>query len=399
MIQDSAPPFKEQTMSKKPETISAQTTRTPMANEPLALPIYQTSTFRFGSIEALESYLKGDERQFLYTRYENPTLRAVEEKIAQLEKGARCHVYSSGMAAITSSLLAVLQAGDEVVASDSLYGRTQFFLQLWLPRFGISSKLVPLVEFPDIDRYLSARTRIVYIESPTNPTLQVIDIRKTAETAHRHGALLFIDNTFATPVNQNPIDLGADVVLHSLTKYIAGHSDIVAGASVFPETHAIAMREAMRTFGGTMDPFAAYLLERGMKTLPLRVRQQNRTAAYLAEKLEGCPAVSRVNYPGLKSHPMHNVAASQMSGFGGMLSFDVSGIDAARRFVERVQIVNHAASLGGVESLVSLPILTSHYGQPVENLKAAGISEGTIRLSVGLESHEDLWDDIEQALK
>src|SRR3990172_10374645 len=228
-------------MAKNQDTLCVQAKKVIAGNEPIALPIYQTSTFRFDSVEALERYLEGDDTQYLYTRYENPTLRAVQEKISELERGDHCYVYSSGMAAITTSLLAILKSGDEVLAADSLYGRTQLFVENWLPRFGINTRLVPLAEFPDIDRYFSAPTPVVYIESPTNPTLQVIDIKGTAEIAHRHGALLFIDNTFATPVNQNPIELGADVVLHSVTKYMAGHSDVVGGASLFSETQAAAM--------------------------------------------------------------------------------------------------------------------------------------------------------------
>jgi len=385
-------------MTKKQETVAVHTPKTVIQNEPVALPIYQTSTFQFDSIGALERYLEGDRTQYLYTRYENPTLRAVEGKIAELEKGEKCFVFSSGMAAITSSILAVLESGDEVLASDSLYGRTQSFMESWLPRFGVRTRLIPLREFPAIDSYFTSQTRLVYIESPTNPTLQIIDIRGAAEAAHRHGALLFIDNTFGTPVNQNPLELGADFVLHSLTKYMAGHSDIIAGASIFAAKHEKRIRESIRTFGGTLDPIAAYLLERGLKTLPLRVKRQNETASFLAHRLLESPAVRKVNYPGLKDHPNHDVAARQMRGFGGMLSFDLENYDAACRFVESLRVVLHAASLGGVESLVSLPVLTSHFGQPPANWKAAGITEGTVRISAGLEDPEELWADLQQAL-
>lgn len=385
-------------MPRKIDTLSAHAKKIVLGNEPLALPIYQTSTYSFDSIEALEAYLHGDETRYLYSRYENPTLRAVQEKIAELEKTEKCFVFSSGMAAITSSVFAFLKAGDEILASDSLYGRTQLFFESWLPRFGVSSRLIPLSEFPEIDRYFTPKTRLVYIESPTNPTLRVIDIRKTAEAAHRHQALLLIDNTFASPVNQTPIELGADIVLHSLTKYMAGHSDVIAGAAVFAATHEKAIRDSIRTFGGTMDPLAAFLVERGLKTLPLRVRRQNQTAQMLAERLEEHAGVLKVNYPGLASHPQHRIAAQQMRGFGGMLSFDVANYEAACAVVGKLKLISHAASLGGVESLVSLPVLTSHYGQPEKNLAAAGITRGTLRLSVGVEDPEDLWSDLQQSL-
>ena len=385
-------------MPKNVDTLSVHAKKIVLGNEPLALPIYQTSTYSFESVESLERYLDGDDAQYLYTRYENPTLRAVQEKIAELEKGEQCYVFSSGMAAVTSSVLAFLQSGDEILASDSLYGRTQLFFESWLPRFGISSRMIPLQEFPEIDRYFTPQTRLVYIESPTNPTLRVIDIRATSEAAHRHKSLLLIDNTFASPINQNPLELGADIVLHSLTKYMAGHSDVIGGASIFSKVHGKAVREAIRTFGGTMDPLAAFLVERGLKTLPLRVQRQNQTAQLLAERLEQHPRVLSVHYPGLKSHSQHTIAARQMRGFGGMLSFDVDGYSAAREVVSRLKIISHAASLGGVESLVSMPVLTSHYGQPEKNLAAAGISSGTLRISVGVENPEDLWQDLHQAL-
>jgi methionine-gamma-lyase len=383
---------------KHQDTLCVQAKKVIAGNDPVAMPIYQTSTFRFESVETLEGYLEGDQTQYLYTRYENPTLRALQEKLAEIEKGEHSYVFASGMAAITTSLLAVLKSGDELLAADSLYGRTQLFIENWLPKFGIKTRLIPVAEFPNIDRYFTPQTRIVYIESPTNPTLQIIDIRATTEAAHSHDALLYIDNTFATPINQNPIDLGADVVLHSATKYLAGHSDLIGGVSVFPATLATAMKEAIRTFGGTMDPFAAFLLERGLKTLPVRVRHQSQSAMYLATRCSEHPKVKRVNYPGLKSHPGHEAAQKQMRGFGAMFSFDLESYEAAKKFVNSLHLIHHAASLGGVETLVSLPVLTSHYAQPEKNLHAAGISRGTVRVSVGLEAAEDLWRDMERAL-
>jgi methionine-gamma-lyase len=385
-------------MEKKPDTTAAHAKKIKMTNEPVALPIYQTSTFRFDTVDALENYLNGDRTKYEYSRYENPTVRAVEEKIAALEKGEYCHAFSSGMAAITSSILGFVSSGDEIIASNSLYGRTQIFMERWLPRFGIKTKLITVEQFSDFDSYFSPQTKIVYIESPTNPTLRIIDIKLAAEAAHRHGALLFIDNTFASPVNQNPIELGADVVLHSLTKYVGGHSDVIAGASIFRHEHEPQVREAIRTFGGTMDPFAAFLIERGLKTLTVRVDRQNKTTGFLAQRCAEHPKVQKVNYPGLKNHPQHAIAARQMRGFGGMFSFDLANFEEVRKFVSRLKLIIHAASLGGPETLVTVPILSSHHGQPPSNWKAAGISEGTIRVSVGLENQDDLWADIEQSL-
>ncbi len=385
-------------MKKKPDTTTVHSKKIVISNEPLALPIYQTSTFQFDTVDDLKNYLEGDPTKFEYTRYENPTASAVEQKIAELEKGESCRVFSSGMAAITSSIMAFLKSGDEVIASDSLYGRTQIFMERWLPRFGVKTTLVPLQEFPKIDPYFSPRTKLVYIESPTNPTLRIVDIQAAADAAHRHGALLLIDSTFASPVNQNPIELGADVVLHSLTKYMGGHSDLIAGASIFSKILEPLIREAIRTFGGTIDPFAAFLVERGLKTMMVRVERQNRTTDFLARRCAEHPRIRIVNYPGLKTHPHHEIASRQMRGFGGMFSFDLDHFEAARKFISRLKLILHAASLGGVESLATLPALSSHHEQPPENLKAAGISEGTVRVSVGIENQEDLWSDIEQAL-
>lgn len=384
--------------AKKKETISAHARKPVMRNEPLALPIHQTSTYRFPSVAMLEEYLNGNQELYLYTRYENPTLRSLQEKIAELEGGESCFVFSSGMAAITSSILSVVSSGDEVLASDALYGRTLFFMERWLPRFGVRTRLIPHVEFPEIDSYFTPATKIVYVETPTNPTLRIINLSATAEKVHRKGALLFLDNTFATSMNQQPFDLGVDFVLHSLTKYMGGHSDVVGGAAIFPKKYEDKVKEALRTFGGIMDPFAAFLVDRGIRTMPLRVERQNKTALFLARKCEEHPQIVRVHYPGLGSHPQHDIASRQMSGFGGMFSFDLRSYEDARSFVDSLQTIAHAASLGGVETIISIPVLSSHYGQPDENLKAAGISRGTVRVSVGLEAPEDLWQDMEQSL-
>jgi cystathionine beta-lyase/cystathionine gamma-synthase len=386
-------------MEIKSDTRAVHTRKIKMTNEPLTLPIYQTSTFVFDTVDALEKYLDGDRTKFEYSRYENPTVSALQEKIAELEKGDRCFAFSSGMAAITSSLLAFLKSGDEVIASNSLYGRTQIFMQLWLPRFGVKVRLIPVEEFPAIDRYFSQDTKIVYIESPTNPTLRIIDIQATAAVAHKHSALLLIDSTFASPVNQNPLELGADLVLHSMTKYIAGHSDVIAGASIFRKEHELKIREAIRTFGGTMDPMAAYLIERGVKTMFVRVERQNQTAEFLARKCAQHPRIKRVNYPGLKDHPQREIVVRQMRGSGGMFSFDLENLESVRKFVSKLRLIAHAASLGGVETLVSIPVLASHHGQPEENLTAAGITQGTVRVSVGIENQDDLWADLSQALQ
>jgi len=365
----------------------------------LAVPIVQTSTFAFGSAAEMRRYLEGDEELFLYTRYANPTVRELEEALAAVEGAEAALALSSGMAAMTSAVMSLVRAGDEVLASRSLYGGTVRLVTDFLPRFGVAGRLVAPPDLARVDAIAGERSRVLILESPTNPTLDVVDLAAACAAAHARGLSVIVDNTFATPLLQKPLALGADLVMHSLTKGLAGHSDIVGGALAGPRATIGAARATMKVLGGCLDPHAAFLALRGLKTLHLRVPRQCENALALARRLEGHPGVCRVLYPGLSSHPGHEIARRQMSAFGGMLTLVLEGgLAAAERFYDRLQLVARAASLGGVESLVSLPVHTSHYGLSEAELREAGIDPGMVRLSLGVEDADDLIADVEQAL-
>ncbi|HEV3253148.1 MAG TPA: aminotransferase class I/II-fold pyridoxal phosphate-dependent enzyme [Candidatus Acidoferrales bacterium] len=365
---------------------------------PVATPIVRSSNFTFSSTEEMKRWAEGKSSAYIYTRYGNPTLTVAEAKLAALEGGEAAVVTASGMAAITSALLAVLRAGDEVIATRSLYGGSYRFMRDTFPRLGIRVHHVE-TDFAGVERFVSLRTRALYVETPTNPALRLVDLRQAVAVARRYNLVSLIDNTFASPILQKPLALGADIVLHSATKYLAGHSDLIAGAAIGSRKWIKAVRENVIYFGGSMDPGAAYLLIRGLKTLELRVRRQCESALAVAKFLARHPKVARVHYPGLPSHPDHKIARKQMSGFGGMLAFDMKGgLTAARRFCDRARVFLMAASLGGAESLVILPIYTSHYRMSREELRLAGVEPGTVRVSVGLEDSGDLIEDLRQAL-
>jgi cystathionine beta-lyase/cystathionine gamma-synthase len=347
----------------------------------------------------MRRYLEGDEELFLYTRYANPTVRDLEEALAAVEGGESALALASGMAAMTTAVVSLARAGDEVLASASLYGGTVRLLTDLLPRFGVTARFLAAGDLEDVDRRAGERSRVLIVESPTNPTLEVIDLAAVCAAAHRRGLAVIVDNTFATPVLQRPLALGADLVMHSLTKALAGHSDLVGGALVGSRERVEVARAAMRILGGCMDPHAAFLVRRGMKTLHLRVERQCANALAVARALEGHGAVRRVLYPGLVSHPGHAVARRQMGAFGGMVTLELAGgLAAAERFYDRLRLVARAASLGGVESLASLPVHTSHYGLPEAKLREAGIDPGMVRLSMGVEDAADLIADVQQAL-
>jgi len=362
-------------------------------------PIVQSATFAFASSEEMRRYLGGDERFFLYTRYENPTLRELEEALAALEGAEAGLVFASGMAAITTALFSIVRSGDEVLASASLYGGTTRFVREILPALGVAGRFIAPSDLGHLDRVASPKSRALVIESPTNPILDVVDIGAVARSAHERGLALIVDNTFATPVLQQPLALGADLVMHSLTKGLSGHSDVIGGALVGSRERIDRARSLLKVLGGCMDPHPAFLVLRGLKTVHLRVARQCENALLLARHFEGHPKVRRVIYPGLPSHPGHEVARRQMAGFGGMVSMVLQGgIAAAERFYDRLELVARAASLGGVESLVSLPVHTSHHGFTDDQLRAAGIDPGTVRLSLGVEDAADVIADVEQAL-
>ena len=367
---------------------------------PLTTPIYETTTFVFANAQEVLDYNEGRSQKFLYSRYANPTVLAVEQRIAALEGAERALVMSSGQAATTNALLALLKAGDEVVCSSAVYGGTLHLIKDLLAKFDIRARFAALDDLRRPESVLTPATRLLWFESPINPTLRCVDIAAVAAACRARGVTSVIDNTFASPINQQPIALGVDLVMHSATKYLNGHSDVTAGVLVGSSERIEKILSARKLLGAVLDPYAAYALGRGLKTLSVRVSRHNANAMAVAEWLEQSGRVEKVYYPGLKSHPDHEIAVRQMRGFGGMVCVDVGGgYDRAARFFDRLKVFRRAASLGGVESLCSLPVLTSQWGHTEEELTRAGVTRGMARLSVGLEDVEDLIGDLDQALK
>ncbi len=373
--------------------------RLPGNPAPLTLPIVETTTYVFESAAEVIAYNQGTSEKFLYTRYGNPTVVAVEESLAQLDDAERALVFSSGMAATATILIGHLAAGDEVLCAAAIYGGTLHLLHDLLGRFGIATRFVSPAELASLESAFGPRTRMVWFESPTNPALRCVDIRRVAAACRARGVLSVLDNTFASPLNQRPLSLGVDLAMQSATKYLNGHSDVTAGVVAGPAALLAPIEKARRLLGTILDPAAAYLLGRGLKTLTVRVAQQNANAQALAEALVSDARVSHVSYPGLSSHPEHAIARDQMTGFGGMVCIDLGGdYDRAVRTFDRLRVIVRAASLGGVESLVSLPVLTSQWGHSDDQLRAAGVTKGMLRLSIGLEDVQDLIADLDQAL-
>ncbi len=365
----------------------------------LTTPIYETTTFVFESAEEMIAYNEGRSTRYLYSRYGNPSIIAVEKKLAVLEQAEQALVLSSGQAATTTAVLALLRSGDEVICSAAIYGGTLHLLGDLLSKFGIRPRFVSLEELARPAALIADATKMVWFESPINPTLRCVDIRAVADVCRARGVVSVVDNTFASPINQQPIALGVDVVMHSATKYLNGHSDVTAGVLAGPARLLAPMAQARRLLGTILDPHAAYALGRGLKTLGVRVARQNATAMAVAHWLARDRRVAAVYYPGLEEHPDHAIAARQMRGFGGMVTLDLGGsYERAARFFDRLRVVTRAASLGGVESLCSLPVLTSQYGHSDEELARAGVTKGMARLSIGLEDPEDLIADLDQAL-
>jgi cystathionine beta-lyase/cystathionine gamma-synthase len=366
---------------------------------PLTTPIYETTTFVFDSAAEVLAYNEGRSQKYLYSRYTNPTLVSVEKKVAALDRAEAALVFSSGMGATATILMAHARAGDEVVCSAAIYGGTLHLLNDLLANFGIAVRFVSLDQLAAPDRALTDRTKIVWFESPINPTLRCVDVRRIADACRARGVLSVIDNTFATPINQQPLAMGVDLVMQSATKYLNGHSDVTGGVVTGSSALVDPVGKARRMIGTVMDPYPAYALGRGLKTLPLRMAKHNANAKAVAEFLAADRRVSQVYYPGLASHPDHAIASRQMTGFGGMVCFDLGGsYDRAARLYDRLQVVKRAASLGGVESLVSMPVLTSQWGHSDDQLREAGVTRGMLRLSVGLEDAVDLIADLDQAL-
>jgi cystathionine gamma-synthase len=370
------------------------------AHDAITTPIVGTATYVFADTAALRDHFEGRSEREEYGRYGNPTVRTAERKVAALEGAEDAAMFASGMAAATTALLAILKSGDHVVMTSDCYRRTRQFIVTFLARFGITSTLIEPGELGALEGALQpGKTKVILSESPTNPYLRVVDLPRLAEIKRRFGgAKLIIDSTFGTPVNQKPLAQGADLVVHSGTKYLGGHNDLMAGAVCGNQGLVGAIRDLRSVLGGVLDAHSAYLLLRGIKTLFLRVERQNASALKLARWLEEHPAVERVYYPGLPSHPDHAVAKAQMSGFGGVVSFLYRGdLDQTSRFVDACRIAQIAPSLGGVETLIEQPALMSFYELTTEQRAAIGIRENLVRMSVGIEECGDLIADLSQA--
>ena len=363
---------------------------------PLATPIYQTSTFE---VTDMQEQVRVTPTDSFYTRYGNPTNTVAENAIAQLEGTDAALLFSSGMAAITTSILSLVKAGDHIVAQRDIYGGVTKFLSQWLPKLGVETTFVDTNDLAQHERAIRPNTKILHIESPTNPTVRVVDLEKIAVLARKHNLISTIDSTFATPINCRPAEWGIDLVLHSGTKYFAGHSDLICGIATGRRDLIEQIHHTRTTLGCCMDPHAAFLLLRGIKTLAVRVERQNQSALRVAEFLSEHAKVARVHYPFLKDHSDYAIAKKQMAGAGGVLSFEVEGSGAdACRVAEALNLFTLAPSLGGVDSLVTIPVLTSHAMIAPELRQKIGVTEQMIRISVGLEHVEDLIADLDKGL-
>lgn len=363
-------------------------------------PIYQTSTFQFDNAQNGADRFSKKADGYIYTRIGNPTVTAFEDCIAELDGGAGAVATSSGMGAVMTAYMALLSQGDHVVSTASVYGPSRILMQKHFSRFGVESTYVDTSDLGNVRRALTEKTRLVYIETPSNPMMEITDVRAVAELAHSRDALLVVDSTFASPVLQRPLSLGADVVLHSITKFINGHADVVGGVLIAREKTVLnRLREVMVTCGCNMDPHQAFLVHRGLKTLSLRVEKAQKNAATIAGWLEARPDVSWVRYVGLPSHPHHELANKQMRGAGSMISFEMKGgFEAGRRLMDRVKLAALAVSLGGVETLIQHPASMTHAGVPRAEREECGITDGLVRLSVGIEDVNDLLQDLAQAM-
>jgi cystathionine beta-lyase/cystathionine gamma-synthase len=378
---------------------------------PVATPIAQTSTYRFADSTDAVRYAQGDPDVYVYTRYHNPTVKEVEDRLALMMNAEKALLFSSGMAAITSAILSVVKSGDEIISTPALYGGTYRFFRDILPNYNITVKYIQPDSLDHLPKLATQKTKLIYFETPTNPTLGIVDIRalvaQTRKAEKRSGAriLTMIDNTFATILNQDPFRFGVDVIVESGTKYLGGHSDVMAGAVIGTKKFVKGVHTQLKYYGGCADPFAAYLLLRSLKTFELRVQRQNENALALAKFLERQRNVNFVLYPGLHSHPHHAIAKKQMTGaggkgYGGMVTIEVKGgVKGAVRVCDSLQVAINAMSLGGVDTLVSIPVYSSHINMTAAELKSHGVTPGMIRISVGVEGIEDLKRDFAQALR
>ncbi len=364
-------------------------------------PIFMTSTFTFEDTDQVGKVMNFESDDYVYTRGNNPTLRLFENRMSDLENGSGAVAFASGMAAISSVLFSLLKSGDKVLGHKTLYGSSHTVLKTLLPKYRVESEIIDLTDYDLLQVKLVEGVKVIYFETPCNPTLQVLDIKAISELAHRFGSVVVVDNTFATPFFQKPLDLGADVVVHSATKYIGGHGDVVAGVAVANDLDYIMKLkfDYMCEFGGVLSPFNAWLLLRGLKTLAIRMRQHEKNAVEVAKFLENHSMVEKVYYPGLKSHPNYKIASEQMEGFGAVISFEVrGGLEKAKTMVNATELAQLAVSLGDCETLIELPAAMTHLGYDRETLNTFGLTESMVRLSIGIEDVRDIIDDLKQAL-
>ena len=363
-------------------------------------PIYQTSTFSFKNAQHGADLFAGKEKGYIYTRIGNPTIEALENKLAELENGYKGIALSSGMAAVSAVYMTVLSQGDHMISTGAVYGPTRGVMETHFSKFGVEYSYIDTSNLEEIKKTIRPNTKLLYLETPANPTITLTDIKKASEIAHEHGIIVCVDNTFCSPYLQQPLDLGADIALHSLTKFINGHADIVGGALIAKSKELYdQLRKTMVYTGRNMDPHQAFMVIRGVKTLSIRIDKAQESAIKIAEFLEGHPKVDWIKFPGLKSFPQYQLAKEQMNGFGSMISFGLKGgYEAGKTLMDNVKLATLAVSLGGVETLIQHPASMTHAGISKEDKLAANITDGLVRYSVGIENVEDLIKDIEQAL-
>jgi len=364
-------------------------------------PIYQTSTFKFKSVEHGASLFAGEEKGYIYTRMANPTIEAMENAIADLEGGHKALGCASGMAAIHTVFASLLSAGDHVVCSAAVYGPTTTLLNTVMKKFGVETSFVDTSYYENVLNEIKPNTKVIYVETPGNPTLCVSDIEEISKIAHQHNAVVVVDNTFMSPALQNPLKLGADVVLHSLTKFLNGHADVVGGIVVVKDEKTyLDFRKTLNQIGGVIDPFNSFLVHRGLKTLAIRMEKHSENAQIIAEWLEKHPLVKGIRFPGLKSHPNYEAGLKQHSAPGGLIKFEVEGgFEAGKIFMNSLKLCTLAVSLGGVETLIQHPASMTHFSMGKDARLAGGITDGLVRLSVGIENVDDLIADLSQALE
>lgn len=366
----------------------------------LTTPIVQTSTYVFENTKEIEAYTKHGKERYEYGRYGNPTEKVVENRLANLEGAEECVVFGSGMSAIITSILALVRSGDHIIITDDAYKKTLEFCSSYIQRFGVDCTIVPFGNYAAIDGAVRSKTKFIISESPTNPYLNIFDLDKLRKIKEKHNILTIIDSTFATPMNQRPLEFGVDLVMHSCTKYLAGHNDLMAGAILGSKKLIDPIRDLHKAMGGVIDPHCCYMLLRGMKTFPLRMATHNESTMKVAKYLENHPMIKKVYYPGLPSHPHHKIATEQMTGFGGVVTFDVKGnLATAKRFLDALKLCFIGPSLGGVETLITHPALVSYYNLTRKERYKLGITDTLIRLAVGIENVEDIIADLDQALK